>query len=119
MTRSWLYLAAWNDRDWDEQTIAELGPLRQRNSTEGMRLRRGRVPGGLAVLQIADIFSLVQVRTGNRGHGTPAPDGFDALLKFFLQSERIQVMLQKTRFACTLVLGAALLSASARAGDLT
>ena len=28
-------------------------------------------------------------------------------------------MLQKTRFTCTLVLGAALLSASARAGDLT
>src|SRR5437667_248486 len=40
-------------------------------------------------------------------------------LRVFLQSERIQAMLHKTRFAWTLVVGAALLASSARAGDLT
>src|SRR5947209_11927278 len=38
---------------------------------------------------------------------------------FLLQSERIQAMLHKTRFAWTLVVGAARLAGSARAGDLT
>src|SRR6266568_4972865 len=40
-------------------------------------------------------------------------------LRVFLQSERIQAMLHKTRFAWAFVVGAALLASSARAGDLT